>query len=485
MFLSGMTSALASALLLTAAPLSVTVEPLGFSVQNANKEVRVTKVLPGSVAAQEGLEPGMRIVSIDRPRRSFARDPIHLLSQTDLHDALMPTWDEPLTIRIKGADAERVLRLRRTGPRPAQEFPDTPLTREQVSRLTQLEQSRYLMWLARHGSMPASSMPEFGLEQRSTAYVKEDALLAVMGGGSTPAHVYTSATVLTPCEGALEKLVLRGAPAGGAPLQLRPDVRGMNASVRVDLPLWKPAEVLQACRASASPLESRVKAELHCQGAPVEKRELTATLRVFCDEPLPAGIRDARNVLSLAGRRRADDAPALIHQLEMGANGTLALNARLDGIVPPPVEVSLVELDGKGNTARRHATKKVEPQMADLPFHVTLDTRTARTARLAAALRFADGSTRLSFPADVAIVTREEVAAQQRQAEEAYQRLMDFNRKLAQQWPSACDSLTEVTAWTQAQPEIEWAASTPNTSMTYQVKGSAGLNVLNCHRHHR
>ncbi|WP_140795815.1 PDZ domain-containing protein [Myxococcus xanthus] len=490
MFLSAMTSALASALLLTAAPLTVTIEPLGFSVQNVNKEVRVTKVLPGSIAAQEGLEPGMRILSIERPMRSFARDPIHLLSQEDLRDALIPTWDEPLSIRIKTASEERYLRLRRTDPRPAQEFPDTPLTREQVNRLTRLERSRYSLWQAQHAGMHAPPMPEFELGQKqATAYVKADVLLTVMGGGSTPTHVYASATVLTPCEGALEKLVLRGAPAGGAPLQLRPDVRGMNASVHVDLPLWKPAAAIQACRAAAPSsvpsLESRVKAELHCQGAPVQKREFTATLRVFCDEPLPAGIRDARNVLSLAGTRRADDAPALVHQLEVGANGTLGLDARLDGIVPPPVEVSLVELDGKGNTARRHATKKVEPEMAELPFQVTLDTRTARTARLAAALRFADGSTRLSFPADVAIVTREEVAAQQQQAEEAFQRLIDFNRKLSQQWPSACDSLAEVTAWTQAQPEIEWAASSPGSSMTYQMKGSSGLNVLNCHRHHR
>lgn len=490
MFLSAMTSALASALLLTAAPSPVTVEPLGFSVQTANKEVRVTKVLPGSVAAQEGLEPGMRILSIEQPQRPFARDPIHLLSQKDLHDALMPTWNEPLSIRVKSASAEReqYLRLRRTDPRPEKEFPDTPLTREQVSRLSRLEKGLYSSWQARNGVMPAPAMPEFELGQgQATAYVKAEELLAVMGGGSTPAHVYASATVQTPCQDALEKLVLRDAPPGGAPLQLRPEVRGLNASVRVDLPLWKPAAAIQACRASASSsvqtLESRVKAELHCQGAPVQKQEFTAKLRVFCDEPLPAGLRDARNVLSLEGSHRADDDSTLIHQLEVGANGRLKLNVRMDRVVPPPVEVSVVELDAKGNTARRHATKKVDSPTADLPFDVTLDTRTARTVRLAAALRFADGSTRLSFPADVTIVTQEEVAAQQRQSSEAYQRLMDFNGKLAKQWPSACDSLTEVTEWTKAQPEIEWAASSTDSGMTYQVKGSRGLNVLTCHRH--
>ncbi|WAM28601.1 PDZ domain-containing protein [Myxococcus sp. NMCA1] len=100
MFLAFMTSALTSAWLLTAAPVFVTVEPLGFTVRSDGEKVTVTRVKRGSVAARVGLEPGMRIERIDAPRRRFARGPIAKLSQVDLHDALIPTWDEPLLLQV-------------------------------------------------------------------------------------------------------------------------------------------------------------------------------------------------------------------------------------------------------------------------------------------------------------------------------------------------------------------------------------------------
>ena len=76
MSLAVMTSALTSAWLLTAAPISATIEPLGFSVRSDGEKVTVTRVKRGSVAADAGLEPGMRIEQIDAPQRRFARGPI-------------------------------------------------------------------------------------------------------------------------------------------------------------------------------------------------------------------------------------------------------------------------------------------------------------------------------------------------------------------------------------------------------------------------
>ncbi|WP_163781921.1 PDZ domain-containing protein [Myxococcus vastator] len=487
MFLAVMTSALTSAWLLTAAPMaitgSVTVEPLGFTVQADGEQVTVTRVERGSVAARAGLEPGMRIERITAPVRRFASGPITTLSLVDLHDALIPTWDEPLQLQVWADKRFLRVELARTDPRPAEEFPVIPLPKEQVARLTPRQQAQYHMRLLMN-ARPPPPRPELTLAQETTAYVVAGALKAMTGGGFTPARVYARATLTATCPGPLEKVVLGGA-ARGLPQTLLPSDSARGGSkFTVDLPLWAPAAVRRACASTSPPLKVQLRGALHCKGAPVETRDFTATLAVVCNQPTPYMAKDPRNQLALAGQSRSEDDTWPIKQFEVGENGSLELGARPSEVIPMPSKVALVELDAKGGVARRLQKAKVQETEREQRFQVAIDTKAPRTVRLALELGFPDGSTLRSHPVDVKIVTKEEVAEQDREASESYAKWKAFERKFFDAFRDPCANLPATVTWLQAQPEIKWATSDKHgDSFSYEVKGALAPLLFSCHRH--
>ncbi|MFP2904889.1 hypothetical protein ACLESD_07510 [Pyxidicoccus sp. 3LFB2] len=481
MVLAVITSALASALL-SATPITVAIEPLGFSVESDGEQVTVTVVKKGSVAAKEGLTRGMRIERIEAPRRRFARGPIGKLNETDLHDALMPTWQEPLMVRVRLGEQQRSLVLARKDPPPADEFPVIPLPPGQYQRLTSMQQMHYSMRVMnrRPGSEQASR-PELKLEHAATARVVGGKLKKLEGGGFTTAWVYVRATLDADCGRPLEKVVLRGTTPGLPRTFTRsPGSAQYNARFEVDLPLWKPAAVVRACASKDSSLEVKLHGEMYCKEVPVQKTELTAKLAVNCEQASPAEKDDSPEDFSLhVVDRPGSKLPA--STLIVGSKGAIELNAYLGNITPRPSEVSLVEVDARGKVLRRLVQKKVTEEERDPTFPVELDTKKPRTVLLAVELKFSDGSVQVGAPEDVEILTEAQLAEQHREIEEAYARMQAFQRKLDTTWKDPCEKIEDTVAWLKVQPEIEWASGDGRHSFSYQVKGARAPLLFSCH----
>ncbi|RKH45441.1 hypothetical protein [Corallococcus sicarius] len=90
MTLAPLLSMFAGAWMFAAAPFTVTMQSAGYSARSNGKTVTVTRVVPKSVAAEAGLQKGMKVKGIDMPIRAFIKVPLAELSATDLQDALPP-----------------------------------------------------------------------------------------------------------------------------------------------------------------------------------------------------------------------------------------------------------------------------------------------------------------------------------------------------------------------------------------------------------
>lgn len=481
MVLAVMMSALASALL-SATPVPVSIEPLGFSVQSDGEQVTVTVVKKGSVAAKAGLKRGMRIERIDMPQRPFARGPIGKLNETDLHDALIPTWDEPLRVRVREGEEQRFLVLARKDRPPASEFPVIPLHAEQLQRLTYIQQARYFAHLASY--RPAREQepkrkPELKLEHEATARVVGGKLKRLEGGGFTPAWVYVRATLDASCERPLEKVVLRGTTPGMPRTFTRsPGSPESYARFAVDLPLWKPAAVARVCASKVSSLEVKLRGELYCKGVPVRKTALTVKLAVACEQASEEDDFPEKFSLRVLDRPGAT-LPA--NQLVVGSHGAIELYAYLGNLTPRPSEVSLVELDARGEVSRRLVHRKVTAEEREPKFPIELDTKEPRIVLLALEVKFPDGSVQVGAPEEVKLLTEEQIAEQRRSIEEAYARMQAFERKLGAAWKDPCDKLEDTVAWLKDQPEIEWASGEGRHSFSYKVKGALAPLIFSCH----
>ena len=478
MVLAVIMSALASALL-SATPVTVSIKPLGFSVESDGEQVTVTAVKKGSVAAKAGLTRGMRIERIDMPRRPFVRGPIGKLNETDLHDALMPTWDEPLQIQVRVGEERRFLVLARKDRPPAEEFPVIPLSAEQLQRLSYVQQARYMARLASYRP-EAQSKPELKLTHEATARVVGGKLKKLDGGGFTSAWVYVRATLDANCRRPLEKVVLRG-PAPGLPRTFTrtPGAAPYNELFKVDLPLWKPSAVTRACASKATSLEVKLRGDMYCQGLPVQKTALTAKLAVACEPASPAEEDASPESFSLRVLDRpGSKLPA--NQLVVGSNGAIELDAYLRNIIPRPSEVTLVEVNTRGKLVQRRVSRKLTEE-SDPTYPVQLDTTKPRTVLLALELKFPDGSVQFSAPETVEILTEEQLAEQHRSIEEAYERMKAFERKLKAAWKDPCEKVEQTVAWLKDQPEIEWASGDGSHSFSYQVKGTLAPLLFLCH----
>ncbi|RUO90340.1 hypothetical protein D7Y11_25610 [Corallococcus sp. AB018] len=475
LLLSAATSLFATTWLLAAAPFSVAVEPSGFTVQSDGKAVTITQVVPGRPADQAKLTPGMRILRIESPERMFARGPIEQLGQTDLHDALIATWDEPLLLFVGNTREDgRYIGLKRDEPRPDEEFPGFPLPPEKRARLSLLQQQRHEARRLRELHRTPREKPGLELRHQSEAWVKGGQLRSVDGGGFTGLWIHPELTLDARCPDRLEKVVLNG-PGKGLPRTFQPatDSASTGQDFTFDLPLWSVRDLTRACASGKSSLAVTLRAELSCKGEPALQQSLPVKLSLKCEQTLPD---EDSGGLRLIGLRGAPE------EYVTGTKAALTVEASgLDSVVPPVASVTFVEVDARGKVKKRFATVPVPAGAAEVTTELTLDTSTARTVRLSVEARFGDGSTRGSDTREVTIVTPAFVEARRMGYEEGSRRWQALDQRFTQEIPTPCADIAATVAWLRAQPEVESAHGTGHHNYDYRVKGSGITNLVNCH----
>ncbi|NOK34866.1 hypothetical protein HMI49_16830 [Corallococcus exercitus] len=461
MFLASLLSVFAGAWLFAAAPFTVTMKSAGYSARSDGKTVTVTRVVPGSVAAEAGLEKGMKVTGVPQPFRAFIKVPLPQLGATDLQDALTPQPAEDLWLRVETKRGPDQLILKSREPLPDNPFPVMPLTAAQQERLTPLQANRYQARMVQ-SAMEAMRRPRAELRQRTTAYVVKGRLTGIDGGGATPLWLHPSMELRTPCGDRLEKVELSSA-TGDVNLTLRPGEAGEpGGPFELAPPLWPVQQVLQ-CKSTPTDLERTLHVKLSCKGLPPGEQDVSVKLTVHCDEPYGASRR-AQPPLVLGEPK----------DFLVGDKTPLQLEVFAHQLIPRPTEVTVVELDAQGQVTRRLAPAPMGKNAREpgQRLQLTLDTTARRTARLALEARFSDGSTWLSEPQTREIRTRAQVEALRREALEANDRADAFLEDLHDRFSAPCADLPTTMKWILAHPAIESAQGTSG-KIYYRVKGSA------------
>ncbi|CAM3401765.1 hypothetical protein G4177_34530 [Corallococcus sp. ZKHCc1 1396] len=475
LLLSAATSLFTTTWLLAAAPFTVAVEPVGFSVRSNGEEVVITQVVPGGPAAREGLKAGMQIQNLVSPLRPGSHGPLTNMDEADLRTSLTPTWEEPLIIIVGTLQKNAMFTLQRTDKPPRVEFPVIPLPPEQVRLLTVHQQLLYTTLLSRveRGEPGPVQAPTLDIQQDNTAWVTQGQLQVVDEGGFTGQWVHPRFVLKSNCPERLEKLVVRG--GAGRPQTLRPDPGSRRAAQQftLDLPLWPVRDVTQGCAKGLTELTASVVAEVSCVNDPVLRKTLPLKLALTCDQPI-AGWRVSRLLLNMGE-----------NDFLVGAQAVVPLEARLASLIPQATFVTVVEVDDKGKVTRRFATAPVTgkaKEAKEVKTEVALDTKTARTVRLAAELKFADGSTRLTPVESVDILTAEQKAKEERDWVEGNEKLRAFTARIQKERPDPCANVAATVEWIQQQPEVSHAwAPKDGHNFNYQVKGFDQPMIFMCH----
>ncbi|RKG83061.1 hypothetical protein D7W79_00855 [Corallococcus exercitus] len=468
MFLASLLSVFTGAWLFAAAPFTVTMKSAGYSARSDGKTVTVTRVVPKSVAAEAGLEKGMKVTGVPQPFRAFIKVPLPQLGATDLQDALTPQPAEDLWLRVETKRGPDQLILKSREPLPDNPFPVMPLTAAQQERLTPLQANRYQARMVQ-SAMEAMRRPRAELRQRTTAYVVKGRLTGIDGGGATPLWLHPSMELRTPCGDRLEKVELSSA-TGDVNLTLRPgDAGASGGSFELAPPLWPVQQVLQ-CKDTATALERTLHVKLSCEGLPPGEHDVSVKLTVRCDD--------------LHSQPGPAQPPLVLEEPKdflVGDKTPLQMKVFAHQLVPRPTEATLVELDAQGQVLRRLTPVPLGKNAHEpgLPLQVTLDTTARRTARLALEVRFSDGSTWLSEPQTREIRTPAQVEALRREALEVNDRATAFLEDLHDRFSAPCGDVPTTMKWILAHPAIE-AAHTGYYKLYYKVKGSSHFSVFMC-----
>ncbi len=464
MFLASLLSVLAGAWMFAAAPFTVTMKSAGYSARSDGKTVTVTRVEPKSVAAEAGLQKGMKVTGIDQPSRAFfVKVPLAQLDAADLQDALTPQPEEALWLRVEtrqGPD-QRILKSRE--PLPDNPFPVMPLTAAQLARLTPMQQSRYLQLLA----FDTFRRPRIDVSQRTTAYVLKGKLSGVEGGGATPLWLHPNIQLGISCSNP-EQVELSGA-VGPMNLTPRPeDVRASAASFHLVPPVWPVQQILQQCERPAASLDKVLHVKVTCKDVSPAEQDVTLTLNVRCEGHLSF----------------IPQPPLLVWEPQdflVGDKTPLQVEVFAHKLIPRPAEVSLVELDSAGKVTRRLRSLPMgkDADAPGLPVQVTLDTTTSRTVRLALEARYSDGSTWLSEPQTREVRTPAQVEELRRKRVAARARETDFLESLHDKFNAPCNDLPTTMKWIRAHPAIE-SASGGGREISYKVKGHSSFSTFLC-----
>ncbi|MBN9682646.1 MULTISPECIES: hypothetical protein [unclassified Corallococcus] len=473
MFLASLLSVFAGAWMFAAAPFTVTMKSAGYSAHSDGETVTVTQVEPKSVAAEAGLQPGMKVKRIDMPARAFIKVPLPQLDATDLQDALTPQPGESLWLKVdphpKGT-TQVVLKSRE--PLPDKPFPNVPLTQAQLERLTPMQFAMYHARL-QQAFMEEQERPRLDARQDTTAYVMKGKLVGVEGGGATPRWLHPSIDLTASCLTGVESVELVST-AKGVGRTLRPEDSRYPGTKTFDLTpaLWSVPQVLQQCEGTPRPLEQSVRIKLTCKGKPPLEQEVAMKLAVRCDVPAPGN----RQPLSL---REPWD-------FMVGDKTPLQVDVSAHQLIPRPTEATLVEVDAEGRVTRRLKSLPMgkNAHESSLQVEVPLDTTVARTVRLALEARYSDGSTWLSEPQTREIRSQAQREVDEREVMEAHAKMEAFQKRLAARFNDPCADLPATMKWMDAQPDLEYAsAEEDGHSFSYKVKGALAPLIFICHRH--
>ncbi|NNC05822.1 hypothetical protein HJC10_23560 [Corallococcus exiguus] len=468
MFLASLLSAFAGAWMFAAAPFTVTMKSAGYSARSDGETVTVTRVEPKSVAAEAGLQKGMKVTGITQPPRGFTRVPLPQLNATDLQDALTPQPAEALWLQVETKRGSDPLILKSREPLPDNPFPVVPLTAAQQERLTPFQASRYQERLVQ-SAMEAMRRPRVEARQNTTAYVMKGKLSGIEGGGATPLWLHPSIELRHSCGDSLEKMELSSA-AGNVNLTLRPeDAHEAGGPVELAPPLWPVQQVLH-CEGAPTSLQQTLHVKLACKGLPPAEHDFTVKLTVRCDD-LHSHPRPAQPPLVLGEPQ----------DFLMGDKTPLQMKVFAHQLIPRPTEATLVELDAQGQVLRRLAPVPLGKNAREpgLPLQVTLDTTARRTARLALDVRFSDGSTWISEPLTREIRTPAQVEELRREKVAAGARASAFLEELNDMFDEPCDDLPTTMKWVLAHPAIE-SAHGGGRKLYYKVKGGTDFSVFMC-----
>ncbi|RKG62538.1 hypothetical protein D7X30_04430 [Corallococcus sp. AB011P] len=468
MFLASLLSAFAGAWMFAAAPFTVTMKSAGYSARSDGETVTVTRVEPKSVAAEAGLQKGMKVTGITQPPRGFTRVPLPQLDATDLQDALTPQPAETLWLQVETKRGSDQLILKSREPLPDNPFPVVPLTDAQQARLTPNQASRYQQRLVQF-AVEAMRRPQVEARQNTTAYVMKGKLSGIDGGGATPLWLHPSIELRHTCGDSLEKMELSSA-AGNVNLTLRPeDATQAGGPIQLAPPLWPMQQVLR-CEGAPTALQQTLHVKLACKGRPPAEHDFNVKLTVRCDD--------------LHSQPGPAQPPLVLEEPKdflVGDTTPLQMKVFAHQLVPRPTEATLVELDAQGQVLRRLTPVPMGKNAHEpgLPLQVTLDTTARRTARLALDVRFSDGSTWLSEPQTREIRTRAQVEGLRREALETNARASAFLEELNDTFSEPCDDVPTTMKWILAHPAIE-AAHTGFRKLHYKVKGSSHFSVFMC-----
>ncbi|AFE07123.1 hypothetical protein COCOR_06780 [Corallococcus coralloides DSM 2259] len=472
MFLASLLSVFAGAWMFAAAPFTVTMKSAGYSARSDGETVTVTQVEPKSVAAEAGLQPGMKVKRIDMPARAFIKVPLAQLDATDLQDALTPQPGESLWLKVERAKGTTQVVLQSREPLPDHPFPSVPLTQAQLERLTPMQLGLYHARL-QQAVLEEHERPRFDAMQDTTAYVMQGKLVGVEGGGATPLWLHPRIDLQATCLTGVESVELVST-AKGVRRTLGPEDSRYPGTKTFDLTpaLWPVPRVLQQCEGAPKPLEQSLRIKLTCKGKPPLERDVAMKLAVRCNVPSPVTLRplDLREPWDFM----------------VGDKTPLQVDVSAHQLIPRPTEATLVEVDAKGRVTRRLMPLPLgrNAHASSIPVKVALDTTVARTARLALEARFSDGSTWISEPRTRDIRSQAQREADDREAVEAHAKLEAFGKRLAAKFPEPCADLPATMKWLEAQPDLEYASSEEDGhSFAYKVKGALAPLIFSCHRH--
>ncbi len=294
-------------------------------------------------------------------------------------------------------------------------------------------------------------------------------------GGFTPRWIHPKLALNVDCPAVIRKVELRGTDAKPLRTLTMPEDSTLHGTrFNLDLPVWSTQEVVQQCQKGSATLERTLSATVFCQGRPEQKHPVVARLLVSCETPVPQFEASTRELMLRV------DAP---YDFRVGSTDSVKVGVELSRLIPRPIQANLVEVDAGGKVLRRLAPLSLPEELGWEQLQVRLDTKEARTARVAIEARFSDDSTWIGSTKTVEIITSAAWNARQQEWADGDAKMEAFEVRFSEKFKKRCDDLEATMKWLQEQPEIEFASVSGNGhSFYYKVKGApTGMSYI-CHR---
>jgi hypothetical protein len=317
----------------------------------------------------------------------------------------------------------------------------------------------------------------FEVEQgATTAFVVKGQLEGVDWGGFTPRWVHPRLSLNANCPGLLRKVELRGANAKLLrTLTMPADSTLYGTRFNLDLPVWSTQEIVRQCKTGNAGLERSLNATLFCQGQREQKHAFVVKLLVSCDAPVPERVAAVRDLMLSLG--------APYGAFRVGATEPLTVGVELTRLTPRPTEANVVEVDAGGKVVRRLAPLALPEELRGQQLQVSLDTKEARTARVAVEARFSDGSTWVGSAKTQEIITDTAWKERQQAWDDSDGKMQAFEVRFSEKFKDRCADLDATMKWLREQPEIKAASVTESGhNFYYEVQGAvSGISYM-CHR---